>query len=155
MEYLKIYIDRLQGGRIQKIDETLSSDFLQIDEEDLLFEGSIRLQAESYLANEHLIIHLNIHTTASLPCNICNDPVQIPIVIKNITLSEPLAEIKGATFDMTDEVRESILLQVPLFTECDQGQCPEREHLKQFLKPQQQSPTDGIIHFPFAHLTPE
>ena len=155
MENLKIYIDRLKGGQTLKIDETLSSNFLDIHEQDLLFEGPVRLKGEAYLANEHLIIHLNIETTATLPCSVCNDPVHIPIVIKNIYLTESLSKIKGATFDMTDEVRESILLQTPLFTECHQGKCPEREKLKKFLNAQQKQSNDDIAHFPFADLDKE
>lgn len=152
MESLKIYIDRLKGGQTLKIDETLPPGFLDVDEEDLLFEDPVFLNGEAYLANEHLIIHLNIETQASLPCSICNDPVHISIVIKNIYLSNPLAEIKGAVFDITNEVRESILLQTPLFTECHNGKCPERESLKQFLKPPQKEAKNDIVHFPFADL---
>lgn len=155
MESLKIYIDRLKGGQTLKIDETLPPNFLDVDEEDLLFEDPIQLKGEAYLANEHLIIHLNIETTATLPCNVCNDPVHTPIVIKNIYLTESLSKIKGATFDMTDEVRESILLQTPLFTECRQGKCPERENLKKFINHLPKKSNDGIVHFPFADLDKE
>lgn len=155
METLKIYIDRLKRGQTLKIDERLSPDFLDIDEEDLLFEDSVHLKGETYLANEHLIVHLNVETQACLPCSICNDLVHIPIVIKNIYLSQPLAEIKGAIFDMTNEIRESILLQIPLFTECHNGKCPERENLKQFLKPTPKESKNDIVHFPFADLDKE
>ncbi len=68
MENLKIYIDRLKGSQTQKINETLPPDFLGIDEEDLLFDQPVQLKGETYVANEHLIIHLNIETTARLPC---------------------------------------------------------------------------------------
>src|SRR5579871_861362 len=128
MENLKIYIDRLKGGQTQKIDETLSPEFLDIGEEELFFDKPVQLKGETYLANEHLIIHLNIETTACLPCSVCNDPVHVPIVIKNIYLTEPISEIKGAMFDLANEVRESILLQTPLFSECHNGKCPEREN---------------------------
>jgi uncharacterized metal-binding protein YceD (DUF177 family) len=155
MENLKIYIDRLKGGQTLKIDETFSPDFLDVDDEDLLFEVPVQLKGEAYLANEHLIIHLNIETAACLPCSICNDLVRIPIVIKNIYLTEPLAEIKGAIFDLTCEIRESILLQTPLFTECHNGECPERENLKQFLKSPHKESKNDIVHFPFANLDKE
>ena len=151
MENLKIYIDRLKGGQTQKLDESLPPDFLEIDEEDLLFEDPVSLQGETYLADEHLIIHLNIETTAYLPCSICNDAVQTPIAVKNIYLTVPLSDIKGAIFDISEEVRESILLQTPLFTECNQGKCPERENIKKFLKPGEES-SHNIIHFPFLDL---
>lgn len=153
MENLKIYIDRLSGGQTQKIEESLSPDFLDLDEEDLVFDDPVALKGEVYIANDHLIIHLNIQTSAYLPCSICNDAVHAPISIKNLYLTRPLSEIHGAIFDLTDEVRESILLQTPLFVECNNGKCPERENIKKFLKSDQNIPEVGEnSHFPFADL---
>ena len=153
MEKLKIYIDRLKGGQILEIDETLPPDFLEIDEEELAFEEPVRLHGEAYLANDHLVLHLNIETSARLPCSICNDSVHTPIALKNIYLSEPLEEIKGSIFDITEEVRETILLQTPLFTECHNGKCPDRAVVNKFLRPyenEKSGPDDA--NFPFADL---
>jgi uncharacterized metal-binding protein YceD (DUF177 family) len=153
MDNLKIYIDRLNGGQTQKIEETLAPDFLELDEEDLVFDDPVTLQGEVYIANEHLVIHLNIATFAYLPCSICNDAVHSPIVIKSLYLTRALSEIHGAIFDLADEIRESVLLQTPLFVECDKGKCPERDNLKKFLKPNQNIPEVGEdTHFPFADL---
>lgn len=153
MENLKIYIDRLKNGPAQKIEETLSPDFLELDEEDLVFDDPVNLKGEAYLADDHLVIHLNIDTLAYLPCSICNDAIHTSIAIKNLCITHPLSEIEGAVFDLAEEVRESILLQTPLFIECTNGKCPERENIKKFLKPEQSIPEVGdITHFPFADL---
>jgi uncharacterized metal-binding protein YceD (DUF177 family) len=153
MEKLKIYIDRLKNSQTLEIDETLPPDFLEIDEEELTFEEPVRLHGEAYLANDHLVLHLNIETSAYLPCSICNDSVHTPIAIKNIYLTEPLEEIKGSIFDMTEEVRETVLLQTPLFTECHNGKCPDREVLNKFLKPgENDKPGTDNVHFPFSDL---
>jgi uncharacterized metal-binding protein YceD (DUF177 family) len=146
MENLKIYIDRLKGGVSHKVDETLTPDFLEVDDEELLFDDPVHIQGEVYLAEEHLVIHLNIDTSVYLPCSICNDAVSLPVAIKNIYLTVPLSEIKGAVFDLKEEIRECILLQVPLFAECNAGKCPDRENLKKFLR------TNDDAHFPFADL---
>lgn len=153
MENLKIYIDRLKSGDTVKIEETLQPDFLAIEDEELLFEDPIELKAEAYLADEHLVIQLNIATTAYLPCSICNDPVPTPISAKNIYITYPLSEIKGAIFDLTEQVRETTLLQTPLFAECNEGKCPEREMIKKFLKADENpaAPCE-TINFPFADL---
>ncbi|MBS0605236.1 MAG: hypothetical protein JSS60_09420 [Verrucomicrobia bacterium] len=153
MENLKIYIDRLKGGHTHKIEETLPPEFMDLDDDELLFEEPIHVSGDAYLADDHLIIHLNITTSALLPCSICNDAVETPIAIKNIYLTEPLAEIKGAIYDCAEQVRETILLQTPLFTECNNGKCPERESIKKFLKPEEKPSAPGdIVHFPFADL---
>lgn len=153
MESLKIYIDRLKDGQKQKIEETLPPDFLDVTEEELVFEDPVHVQAEAYLAEDHLVIHLNIETAACLPCCICNDTVRIPVIIKNIYLTEPLEEIKGAIYDCTNATRESILLQTPRFAECNSGKCPEREHVKKFINNNENSSSEKeITHFPFADL---
>lgn len=153
MENLKIYIDRLKDGHKQKMEEKLSPEFLEIEEEDLVFNDPILLHGEVYIANDHLVLHLDIETFAYLPCSICNDAVQAQVQIKNLYLTHPLSEIQGAVFNLKDEIRESILLQTPLFVECHQGRCPEREYLKKFLKSEAnllQEKED--VHFPFADL---
>ena len=153
MENLKIYIDRLQNDHSIEIKETLQPSFLDVNDDELLFEDPIQLKAEAYLADDHLVIQLNIETSAYLPCSICNDSVATPICAKNIFITVPLAEIKGATYDLTDQVRETILLQTPLFTECHQGKCPERELIKKFLKSEEKASKLGEdINFPFADL---
>ena len=153
MENLKIYVDRLKGSPPCKIEAALPPDFLAIDDEELLFKDPVNVKGEAYLADEHLIIHLSIETAAYLPCSICNDAVHTPIQIKNIYLTEALSEIKGAVYDLADQIRETILLQTPLFTECSGGKCPERDFIKKFLKPEE-TPSDpaDIPHFPFAGL---
>ena len=153
MENLKIYIDRLRGDQTVKIKETLPPEFMDITDDELAFTDPIQVQGEAYLAEDHLVIHLNMETTARLPCSICNDTVVTPIQIKNIYLTEPLSDIKSSVYDIAEQVRETILLQTPLFTECSEGKCPERENIKKFLKPEEK-PTDPaeIIHFPFADL---
>jgi uncharacterized metal-binding protein YceD (DUF177 family) len=151
MNDLKIYVDRLKHGQSEKIDITVPSDFLEIKEEELSFREPVHIRIEAYLANEHLITHLDIETAAFLPCSICNTQVRIPLASKGLYLSTPLSEIKNAVFDTTDEIRESVLLQAPLFAECNGGNCPERKNIKQFLeKTIQEKKSIEEKYFPFA-----
>jgi uncharacterized metal-binding protein YceD (DUF177 family) len=153
MHTLKIYTDRLKGGHLLKVEETLSPDFLDIQEKELLFQEPVRVTGDIYLAEDHLVMHLTMETSATLPCSICNTAVHTPIFIKNAYLTEPLDEIKHALFDVTERIRETILLQVPLFAECNCGQCPERKEIKKFLKSEEiPSASKEIVHFPFADL---
>jgi uncharacterized metal-binding protein YceD (DUF177 family) len=153
MEKLKIYIDRLKDGQTLKIEETLPPDFLEIQEEELVFEDPVHIRGEAYLADEHLVIHLDIETSAYLPCSICNDAVSTSIAIKNIYLTELLSEIKNSIFDLAEQARETVLLHTPLFTECNEGKCSERENIKKFLKTNEKSSSPKeITHFPFADL---
>lgn len=130
---LRIYVERLKNDHVEKIDETLDPSFLEVHEKDLEFKKPIRLIGTAYLASDHLILELNIHTTAQIPCKICNDPVDVPLEIANVRHTEALSNIKSGVFDFSEEVRDAILLKVPAFVECHGGSCPEREVIKKFL----------------------
>jgi len=152
MKELHIYIDRLKTGQIQKISENISSDFLEIDEQDLAFNKVFKIEAEAYLANDHLIIRFTLNISAFIPCSICNKMTENILKLDNICFSIALSEIKGVVFDFTDEIRSTILNLVPSFCECNQGNCPDRSILKKYLT----SPVkDGSsktkdVYFPFA-----
>ena len=158
MEKFKIYIDRLKNGHVEKFNETAPPTLLNIEEDELAFHEDIQVNGEAYLADDHLVAHFSIETSAFLPCSICNEPVRLPIVIKDAYSTLPLTEVHSAICDLTDEIRETILLQVPLFAECNEGKCPEREEIKKFFNPNSQSKEEEgnpphQVHFPFADLS--
>lgn len=147
----KIYIDRLKHEEKESIDQEVPSEFLDVREEDLSFPTPVKIKGEAYLADEHLILHLHLKTTAALPCAICNQLVQIPISIDDFYHSEPIDELRSPTFDYTEALREAILLQVPPFAECHRGNCPERATISPYLK-KKDPKTETPSHFPFADL---
>lgn len=154
MESLTIYIDRLKQGQKVKIEETVPSDFLEVHEKELSFPSKVTISGEAYLTSDHVMIHLDIETTTLLPCSICNEPVLFPLAILSHYIAKPLEEIKGAIFNLSEEIRETILLQIPPFTECHNGRCPERKEMEKFLKSPSPTtdPTLNVAHFPFSNL---
>ncbi len=155
MECLKIYVDRLKEGNSEILNATLPSSILDIQEEELSFKEPVHVSGDAYLADDHLVTNINARTTASLPCSICNEPVSILINVKDHCATEPLSEIRSAIYDLTPEVREALLLQVPQFIECNGGNCPERETMKKYLHKvaaDKKSPTSEQVYFPFSNL---
>lgn len=153
MESIKIFVDRLKNGQTLGIDEVLSPLFLEIDEKELFFKESVFVKGKAYLVDDHLLIQLSINTEALLPCSVCNELTKFVIGIKNFNITILLADIRGAIYDCTDSIREAILLQVPLFTECGEGICAERENIQKFLKIEKKVPSSDSKTFPFADLT--
>ncbi len=151
MDKLNVYIDRLKSGETHHFAETLAPAFLELEGDELRFIEEILLKGEAYLVDDHLIVHLNVNAPATLPCSICNEPTRVDIDLKNVCLTIPLEEIKGAIHNIGANIRESILLQAPLFAECG-GKCPERDAIKSFLSPQKEAAPADIVHFPFADL---
>lgn len=153
-EAFKIYVDQLRGGQVEQIAETVNPKFLDIKEEDIRFDD-ISLQGEAYLAENDLIIRLNILTKVYIPCAICNAPVQVPMDLKNLYLTVEPDEFKSGVFYFAELLRESILLEMPHFAECNQGKCPQRKEIKKYLsKPEDAREPNGTDHgyHPFADL---
>jgi uncharacterized metal-binding protein YceD (DUF177 family) len=134
MESFKIYIDRLKAGHTERIEEEISSAFLDVHEKELSFPEPVKINGEAYLADDHLVIHLHMETKVKLPCSICNEPLTLPLVIDDFYHTEPTKELRSPVFDYTDALREAVLLQAPPFAECREGNCPERENINKYLK---------------------
>lgn len=148
-EKFKIFLEQLKSGETEKVDIACSSDFLDVNEENLHFEDLVNVTGEIYLADEELILHLNISAKAVIPCVICNEPVKVEIEIVGFYHVEPIAEIRTGSFSFQDVLREAVLLEVPQFAECG-GNCPQRKQVDKFLK-KPQAPNDQGYQ-PFADI---
>lgn len=154
-EPLNIYVDRLKNGHTEAFALDLDPSFLDIHEAELSFNTNVCVEGEAYLAEDNLILHCALATTAVLPCLICSAPVVVEIKVENLYHMEPLDEIKSGVFAMGDVLREAILLETPGFAECHGGKCPLREQFKHILKPQKEGNREDDLedrHHPFAHL---
>lgn len=129
----KIFVHRLRDGREERIEETLSPDFLDIDEADLVFKEPVNIEGTAAVTDDILVLILSIDTIAALPCAICNTDVKVKISIPHFCYTEKLSDIKGAVFDYQEALREGILLELPYTTECNGGDCPERADLAKYL----------------------
>ena len=152
---LKIFIDRLKEGSIEKLEGEVPPNFLELDDRDLQCTSPVKLKGQAYIATDHLLIQLHIETKIFMPCSICNEPTEIKIKIPDFTHVEPLSEIRSSIFDYTELLREDILLSLPQFTECHNGKCPERDLIKNYLKKEkkaEKSSSGEAVHFPFSDI---
>lgn len=152
-EAFKIYIEQLRDGHTEKIDEKIDADFLDVKEDDLSYVDPVNVQGEAYLAESDLILHFDIETLATIPCAICNEDVKVPVNLKNFYHTVPTAEVKSGVYNFKELLRENILLTTPLFAECHNGSCPERDELKKFFrKDSTDNNTKDDGYHPFANL---
>jgi uncharacterized metal-binding protein YceD (DUF177 family) len=149
----KIYVEQLRDGQIQEINESFSPGFLDVHEKDLSFSDLVEVQGQTYVTDDTLVLHLDIHTFGIIPCSICNEPVKVEMKIKGFYHAVPLEEIRGGIYIFRDILRETILLETPLLAECNQGKCPQREHIKKYLKKEPMSgKEDSEGYHPFAGI---
>lgn len=134
MDQFKIYLDRLKDGHIEKIEEKISPDFIELSEQELTFPDEVSYSGEAYLSNGFFILHLKIFTSIIIPCLICNEKVKTPLVIDDFYHTEKLSELRKSVFDFKNELRSALLIKVPAYFECHGGQCPERELITKYLK---------------------
>lgn len=130
----KIYVEQLRDGREEEILEDFSPDFMDVHDKDLIFKDLIHVEGKAYIAESTLILHLDITTFATIPCSICNEPSKQKVEILNFYHSEELNDIKSGIFLYQDLLRETILLETPLFGECQKDGCPERKKIQKYLK---------------------
>lgn len=149
----KIYVEQLREGQEKVIEESLSSAFLDIHERDLAFTDKVVVEGKTYVADQELVLNLAIDAEALLPCSICNDTVHVPIHIDNFYYAEPLADIKTGIYNFKDVLRETILLETPLFAKCNNENCLRQQEFTKYLKPATDTKSDEDEGYqPFADL---
>jgi uncharacterized metal-binding protein YceD (DUF177 family) len=146
---LTIFTEQLRNGKREQIDHVLPPDFFGITEADLTFHSPIYVKGEVYATDEDLILQLSAHTEVKMPCSICNEMTLVTLKTEELYHTVLLDELESTTFDFTDILREEIVILIPQYVECQEGQCPERKTLSKFMKSKAISPQN---HFPFADL---
>jgi uncharacterized metal-binding protein YceD (DUF177 family) len=149
----EIYLDRLKNEEVYLIEEESSPAFLDIEEETLKFTAPVVIKGKAYLTSDHLILKFAISTKAMLPCLICNELFSTPIIIDDFTHAEALEEIGNHIFNFTELLRETILLEIPSFIECNDGTCPQRASVAKYLKSAQPAKDKTQVYYPFDNFS--
>lgn len=146
-----IYIARLGDLKEEKIDESFPPDFLKIEETDILFPHPVLVKGKVYLANNELIMQLTVTTCAKMKCSICDEFTSVDIKMENTYITIDATEIKNAIYDYSKVLREELLLGIPIYVECENGFCPKREDISQYLKKEVKTKKEEN-YFPFSEL---
>ena len=149
VEQLKIFTEQLKDDHREKIDASLSPEFLDLHEKEIKTSSPIVVKGEAYVVDDLLMLSVSIKTEVEMPCSVCNAAVRVPVQNKDIFISIPLSELPSSIFDCSDLIREEVLILLPQFVECKKGACPERQTLKSYLKTGKKKETQN---FPFADL---
>lgn len=147
----KIYIDRLNVGDEEVIEETFNPDFMEIDEKELSFPFPIHVFGKAYLTKEDLFLDFSLSTFALMPCAICNEMSKVPIKIEHFSHTENLKDIHGGIFNFKNLIREALLLELPLAIKCQGDNCPEQEYVLKYMKKNKGDEEKRSFH-PFADL---
>ena len=149
-----LLIEHLREGKSSPFEENFDPKALTLEDGELSFKAPIHVKGIGYIAEDHIVIQLDIKGSAYLPCSVCNKPVNIPVILKNAYITKPLSDLSGGKLYFTEDLRELILLEVPSFAECNKGKCPDRAHIEKYLKQPAITPNQQKedIYFPFNGL---
>ena len=146
----QIWVDRLKQGQSQAINESLSPDFLDLEEDELQAKAPVVVKGKAYLTEAELILNIDASTRVKMPCSVCNKMTDIDLVIENFYHAHPLEEIPSGVYDFRTPLREALVIELPKYIECNEGKCPSRTELTPYLKGKNKAEED--VHFPFSNL---
>lgn len=150
MEYL-LYLDRLKQQEKEDLSSSYPCSLMDIEEKELVFNKPIEVKGEAYVSGDHLIIHFSAHTSLEMPCAICNQMTTYNLSISDSYQTIELIEIKSGELSFAEVLRETILLELPSYVECHNGNCPSRPLIEPYLH-KEKSEKDEDIHYPFSGL---
>jgi DUF177 domain-containing protein len=151
MSPLEIVADRLRDGHVEEIDCELPPAFLDLREEEVAFPAPVSVRGSVYSTGDHLIFDYDVVTRVQMPCSVCNQLVETELRVEEGQAIEEICHCLSGIWDCREVVRESILLELPPFVECEKGNCPRRAEIEPYLKKVSDSDEEQRYH-PFADL---
>lgn len=159
---LEILTSTLSDGHVEEISAEVPSSLFSVGEKgvswgapvgeewdggdpELFFPEPVRVKGQLYATDSHYVLNFSVETAVVLPCSICNRWVRRPFSLDHIQVIQEAAQFPEGVWNITEEVREALLLDVPRFVECEGG-CPLRGELKSYLRPEKEGQN------PFADL---
>ena len=145
---LYIRIDGSQEGETL-FEEQLDPDFLDLPEGDELVPSSkVTVRGTACRAGEWVVVKGEVETAMELPCAMCNERTVFAVGPFVWKADVPVADVKEGRLDLTEALREAVLLEVPYFVKCGGKVCRNEQTIRQYLAPNE---TDER-HQPFQSL---
>ena len=121
---MKINVRRIpESGEILR--GTESAAILDLDDPNVRFEKEIEYELHAQVQGNALLVTGTLRTPAAARCGRCLKTLKLPLVVQDFVFHH---ELHGEDFvDLTENIREDILLQLPQRTLCSpgcKGLCP-------------------------------
>jgi uncharacterized metal-binding protein YceD (DUF177 family) len=138
MQRLQVFVDQLKDGEELVLDESLPPSCLDLAEGDEIVASSpITVQGRVYMASDWIIVDARVHTLISIPCAMCNNMFTYAIELPRFVTERQISTIEKGTWDIQEEIREAILLEVPFFGLCNGDSCHNIAEIQQFIRTEQ------------------
>lgn len=99
-------------------------DIFELNEEGVSVAGPMKYDLQATIPGDSLLVMGEVSAPFELRCSRCLESFEQTISVPEFTFCEP---VEGrATIDLTDSIREDILLALPIHPHCEDG-TPPRE----------------------------
>ena len=115
----KLIID---ASRVDPEGETLEGevDCIDIDEEFVRPFGGVRYRLTAQVFGTELLVRGHLEQDFDLVCSRCGKDFDDTVKVEDFTASYEVAE-NSPEIDVTEDIRESVLLELPNFPVCDEN----------------------------------
>ncbi len=131
---LRLRIDGSSQSDDVLFEERLSPTFLDLRPDDELSAASdIVMSGRAYRASEWVMIEGQVTVSMRLPCAVCNEMCEFTIDLMPWKQSIPASSVKDGMVDISEALREAILIEVPFFKKCGGQTCHNANEISQYL----------------------
>ena len=149
---LSIRVDGSADGEGTLFDERLDPAFLDLPEGDELTSSSeVHVHGTAYQTGEWVVIEGSVETTMSLPCAMCNERTVFSVGPFVWKIDIPATDVKNGMVDLTEALREAVLIEVPYLVKCGGEVCRNDSAVRQYLA-SDKTDEDEELHQPFRSL---
>jgi hypothetical protein len=130
------------------VDDSVDAQFLDLaNDDELQVTKPIVIKGRIYRTSEWLIIDASIRAVFNAACPLCNDSFELPVEIASWNHQQLISDVDGQTWDITEALRESILIEVPFFAQCGGSSCKNYKEVEPFIRA---DAPEECGHQPFA-----
>ena len=133
--HLFIDLNRLRHEESEPFDVMLDPQVLELSANDSIeVTEPVHATGTASIVDDELIIDLSVEGTLKMRCSTCHEPFAFAVDVTDDVSTHSLEEIKSATFDVKDIIREAFLLEIPHFPQCGGKSCLNRDKIQKYLK---------------------
>jgi uncharacterized protein len=136
---LKVDLAQLERKRRVPVEEDVSAESLGIERDGFRFVAPLAVRVEAQQAGADVLVRGTLAGAAELDCRRCLEPVahrieeDVTFLYREDAVAGEVEDVfplpaRARELDLTDAVREQVLLAVPHFAVCDEacrGFCPQ------------------------------
>jgi len=94
----------------------------------------VTIHGTAQVEEDILLIDAKVQLDVKLLCSFCAEGFSLPITLPHVKCQEALSGLEYGHFDLGEFVRQTILLELPLYPLCGGKTCLHRKKVEKYLK---------------------